>query len=148
VDSDGVIYGRDIVPDVLRDNKIQMDSLQNLPGLSQLLSSGRTWGSFYSNCNNLDVYSRAVHRIHEENEHEAMKKPFLRSRFDGGMPDTADELQPPRHLVPGIPSHDISSAFIFHLGLTKKGWGASEPGTAGPGPEPQWDLPVFNEGFW
>ncbi|TWU75298.1 hypothetical protein ED733_006514 [Metarhizium rileyi] len=126
VDHEGVMYTRQVMLDLLRDNKIHWDSLKRLPKLVELLSNGTIWGDFYNKCNNLDVYGRAVRCVAEQDEQREEKSSFIRSRFDGGMPDTDEELQRPARGVVGIPCHDLDSAVMFYAGLTTKGWGARE----------------------
>ncbi|KHN96747.1 uncharacterized protein MAM_05303 [Metarhizium album ARSEF 1941] len=126
VDGEGAMYTRQVMLDLLRDNKVHWDSLADLPTLSELLDDGKTWGHFYNKCNNLDVYCRAVRCAAEQGEGGEEGNSLRRSRFDGGVPDTAEELQPSSSLVRGVPCHDIASAVMFHAGLTAKGWGARE----------------------
>ncbi|KFG78003.1 hypothetical protein MANI_015082 [Metarhizium anisopliae] len=143
VDREGVMYTRQVMLDLIRDNKIHWDSLANLPTLADLLNNRQAWKHFSTNCNNLDVYCRAVRCVAEQDEEGKGKKSFLRSRFDGGMPDTAEELQPSGDTVAGIPSYDIKSAIMFHVGLTMKGWGAVEK-PAGK----QCNLTERDDAFW
>ncbi|KIE01264.1 hypothetical protein MAJ_02605, partial [Metarhizium majus ARSEF 297] len=143
VDREGVMYTRQVMLDLIRDNKIHWDSLANLPTLADLLNDRQAWRHFSTNCSNLDVYCRAVRCVAEQDEEGKGKNSFLRSRFDGGMPDTAEELQPSGDTVAGIPSYDINSAIMFHVGLTMKGWGAVEK-PAGK----QCNLTERDDAFW
>jgi hypothetical protein len=142
VDSEGNMYMEQPMLELVRDNKIHWDSLQGLPSLTQMAGNTKAWGEVYNKCNNLDMYCRALQRI-QKDKHAADKKPFLKSSFDIGIPDTVHELQPPRRLLRGMSSHDIHSAIMFQVGLTKKGWGATPPE-----PGKKYILPLPEENFW
>jgi len=125
VDSNGELYCPQIMEAFVRDNKSHLDSLQNLPSLSQLLrgpGSGKRWGHVYNKCNNLDMYSRSTRKVQQDSIRHDGDRGVLRARLDGGMPDHIEELQPCRVARDGIPSHDFQAAALFFAGLACKGW--------------------------
>lgn len=143
VDSNGVMCMRQAMLDMVRDNKIHYDSLVNLPALGSIVGDSKLWGRVYNKCNNLDVYCRAIRCLTEQEEKRQTEKKQAR-RLDGGKPDTVEELQPPTQILEGnIPSHDYDSAFLFHWGLTQKGWAAEERKAGAPR-----DDQVKPDGFW
>ncbi|KAG6152804.1 hypothetical protein E4U11_007256 [Claviceps purpurea] len=126
LDSNGEMYCPRIKEAFVRDNKSHLDSLQQLPSLSELLhglGSVERWGHVDNKCNNLDMYSRSVRKVQESSIRHEDDKGIMGGCADGGMPDHVEELQPAAAVVKdGVPCHDFEAAARLLASVARKGW--------------------------
>lgn len=125
VNDDGGQHRPQYIEPLLRDNKIQFDSLQRLPDLGELVGNPRfakKWTKAIGVSHELDMYSRVIRRVGEEKN--GSKGDLGESRVDGGMPDHVDERQPPRQPGNQDPrqSHNFSSVMGLETYLYNMGW--------------------------
>ncbi|UNI23487.1 hypothetical protein JDV02_009306 [Purpureocillium takamizusanense] len=89
----------DQINSLIRDGKLPLDSLQNLPSLSGLLNgpgSKKPWLLARHEANGLDVYSRVLWRLRNECV-TVNEKGNHYPRFDDRLPDHVHECQLPNH---------------------------------------------------
>ncbi|KAG6201818.1 hypothetical protein E4U35_005592 [Claviceps purpurea] len=125
LDSNGEMYCPRIKEAFVRDNKSHLDSLQQLPSLSELLhglGSVERWGHVDNKCNNLDMYSRSVRKVQESSIRHEDDKGIMGGCADGGMPDHVEELQPAAVVKDGVPCHDFEAAARLLASVARKGW--------------------------
>ncbi|KAG5918057.1 hypothetical protein E4U61_002140 [Claviceps capensis] len=125
LDSNGEMYCPQIKEALVRDNKSHLDSLQQLPSLSELLhglGSVERWGHVDNKCNNLDMYSRSVRKVQESSICHEDDKGIMGGCADGGMPDHVEELQPGAVVKDGVPCHDFEAAATLLASVARKGW--------------------------
>ncbi|ODA76080.1 hypothetical protein RJ55_08363 [Drechmeria coniospora] len=122
IDGDGNLYQPRYELPFVRNNKMNMDSLQNLPSLDDLVTNPRfdkLWLVVGHRGNCLDMYSRLVRRLRDENAqvpHYGVMKPIAEARSDGAMPDHVEERQP--RPVPG--QYRLSRSFADIIALETK----------------------------
>lgn len=126
VNNHGDVFQPPFEQPLVRNNKIHFDSLQNLPSLADLVGNSKAvklWRTVYHQSNNLDMYSRLVRRLREENRDVGGDgRPFERTRFDGGMPDHVEERQPPRMLQEYKLSRSFSNVVALETMVYDNGW--------------------------
>ncbi|PNY24541.1 Uncharacterized protein TCAP_05534 [Tolypocladium capitatum] len=126
VNSEGDLVRPPFERPLVRDNKVHSDSLQNLPSLADLVEDpevAKLWTTVNHQTNNLDMYSRLVRRLREENQHvRGHGLAFENTRFDGGMPDHVEERQPPRVLQQFRLSHSFSNVVKLETMVYNNGW--------------------------
>ncbi|RDA92910.1 hypothetical protein CP533_3886 [Ophiocordyceps camponoti-saundersi (nom. inval.)] len=115
---------------LVRDNKICLDSVQNLPSLCDVVEGEdfrARWRDAFGDGHYVDVYSRLCRRLCDESRDEeaqnaaVTRKVDLRRRVDGGMPDHPDERQPPKPLGVMV-SHSFRSVVDLETYIYEKGW--------------------------
>ncbi|KAG5943450.1 hypothetical protein E4U53_007047 [Claviceps sorghi] len=125
LDSKGEMYCPQITEAFVRDNKGHLDSLQNLPSLQELLKGPESvarWGHAYNKCNNLDMYSRSTRKVRQDRIRNDGDEGVRGPKWDGGMPDHIEELQPGKLAGDEIPSHDFQAAASFFAEIARRGW--------------------------
>ncbi|PFH62110.1 hypothetical protein XA68_15071 [Ophiocordyceps unilateralis] len=127
LNSDGHIYQPQFQHAMVRDNKINFDSVQTLPTLEQMMNDQvcrARWSRALNGGHHLDMYSRLCRRLCDESEADAGKtkrKLDLRRRVDGGLPDHPEEHQPPRLKGMAL-SHSFASLVDLEVYLYDNGW--------------------------
>ncbi|PHH90150.1 hypothetical protein CDD83_4397 [Cordyceps sp. RAO-2017] len=121
INNDGHVFQPNYVMVKVRDRKVHYDSLQGLPSLGELVEPGR-WTKAIDGCHQLDMYSRLVWRLRDESLESGRRgKDCVLDRIDGGMPDHAEELQPPK--FPGVvPAYNFADVVVLETRVYNKGW--------------------------
>ncbi|RCI12299.1 hypothetical protein L249_0276 [Ophiocordyceps polyrhachis-furcata BCC 54312] len=130
VNADGHPYQPAYREALVRDNKVCLDSLQNLPSLGDIVQGEEfktMWYNAFGDGHYVDMYSRLCRRLCDESRDEeaqdikTTRKVDMRRRVDGGMPDHPEERQPPKP-VGVMASHSFSSVIELETYVYDKGW--------------------------
>ncbi|POR32752.1 Uncharacterized protein TPAR_07077 [Tolypocladium paradoxum] len=126
LNNQGDVFQPQFEQPLVRDNKIHWDSLQNLPSLADLVGNAeaaKLWRTVDHQSNNLDMYTRLVRRLREDNRDcGGDGRPFESTRVDGGMPDHAEERQPPRMIQEYKLSRSFSNVVELETRVYDNGW--------------------------
>jgi hypothetical protein len=125
---DGLLRTSPYYEPLMRDNKVQFDSLAGLPNLQDVAEDSDTMQQwFYVIILALrdDILRRGIHELRKQFPTNNKKKgipAFGSSRTDGGAPDHQDELQPEKCEDGKKSFYDQKEALKAAQWITKKKW--------------------------